>query len=529
MVLEEKYEYIHLYNMTKVILNKYDGAIVNDTRNPASNVAKILTNFDVNGFPYTLVPYRDSEDGNSNASNDLMQNWCIAKNTSSPTSTSDYSLFGLGRQTASNKVRIFKKALTNSSNDLSDASWTESSNNTASAQTTPNYNLFVYYPKLGMIFGAHANRYIFEYDPDGGTAFNETDLDLTSFTTVAQGIVHSKDDILYVPYDNKIAKNDNGTWTSAALTLPTGYYITSICEFNDDIAIGVAPVSGVGNSKVFIWDRSTTLATVKESIDWGYGLLNVLEEVDGYLLGISIYGNNTISQKNKIIFRYYTGAGAKSFYELYDTGTGTQTTRLPLAKQKVGGRLHFMLSISLNGARREGVWSFGRNQTGNWTLVHERTPDNDTLTENSGLGNLYNFIYVGDYLFQAFINSSSAHEVTKTNNTASFTATSIFESTVNQGMDLKDKIKNKQLKSISIGYKTLSAISGQVVVKYKVDGGSYTTVATCTTTGVNVLEFTTASGVPFTAGREYEFRLESTLGAEIINFEYDYDVIPTLA
>jgi len=529
MVLEEKLEFIHIYNM-KIILNNFRNGIVNDSRDTSSGIAKILTNFDVNGFPNTLTPYRDSEDGNSNASNDRMQTWCIAKNTSSPTTANDYSLFGLGRQTASDKVRIFKKNLTTgASNDLDDNSWTETSNNTASTNTTVNYNLFVYYPKLGMIFGAHANRYIYEYDPDGGTAFNETDADLTSFTTIAQGIVHSKDDILYVPYDNKIAKNDNGTWTTAALTLPSGYYITSICEFNDDIAIGMTPVSGSGNSKVFIWDRSTTLATIKESIDWGYGMLNILEEIDGYLVGISLYGNNTIAHRNKIIFRYYTGAGAKSFKELYDTGTGTQTTRLPIAKQKIGGRLHFMASISFGGSRREGVWSFGRNENGVWTLIHERTPDNDTQTENSGTGNLNGFFYVGDYLFQSFINSSSAYEVSKTNDQASYTATSIFESTVNQGMKLEDRIKMKQLTSISIGYKTLSAVSGQVVVKYKVDGGSFTTICTATTTGTNVLEFNNASGVPFTKGREYEFRLESTLGAEIINFEYDYDVIPTLS
>ncbi len=516
--------------MTKVILTKYNGGIVNDTRNPASNVARVVTNFDINGFPSSLVPYRDSENGNNNAATDLMRNWCIAKNTSSPTSGSDYSLFGLARQDAANRVRILKKNLTiGAATDLDDATWTESANNTEATQTSPNYDFFMYYPKLGMVFGAHNSRYIFEYDPDGGTAFNGTDADLTSFTNIAQGIVHSKDDCMYVPYDNKIAKNDNGTWTNAALTLPSQYYITSICEFNDDIAIAAAPTSGLGNSRVFIWDRSTTLATVKENIDWGYGALKVLEEIDGYLVGISILGNNTTAQKNRIIFRYYTGAGAKAFNEVYDTGTGTQVTSLPIYKQKIGGRIHFMLSISMNGARREGVWSFGKNETGTWTLVHERTPDNDTQTENAGQGALRGFFYVGDYLFQAFVNTSSEHEVTKTNDSASFTATSIFESTVNQGMDLEDKIKLKQLKSISIGYKTVSGAAGQVVVKYKVDGGSYTTVATCTTTGVNVFEFTAASGVHFTSGREYEFRIESTLGAEIINFEYDYAVIPTLA
>jgi len=507
--------------MTKVILNNYQGAIVNDTRNPASAVAKVLTNFDINGFPYTLVPYRDSESGDSAASTSKKQNFLIANYL--PGSTNDYRIFSLGVVSGTGRAEVLMKQLTTSANDLLDGGWSTPSNNASSAGTT-SFNLFVYYKKTGYIYGAKGGTDIWRFDPTAAGAWVDSHQALT-YTNIAQGIVHSKDDILYIPYDNKIAKNDNGTWTTAALTIPSAYYITSICEFNDDIAIGAAPLSGVGSSKVFIWDRSTTIATVKENVDWGYGILKVLEEVDGYLLGISIYGNNTVAQKNKVIFRYYTGSGAKSFYELYDTGTGTQTTVLPLAKQKIGGRLHFMLSISLNGSRRDGVWSFGRNQTGNWTLIHERTPNNDTAIDT---GAVYNFLYAGDFLFQSY-GASSNFALSKTNDTASFTATSIFESTVNQGMDLKDKIKRKQLTSICIGYKTLSAVAGQVVVKYKVDGGSYTTICTCTTTGTNVLEFTTASGVPFTDGREYEFRLESTLGAEIINFEYDYELIPTLA
>lgn len=510
-------------------MNKFSGGIVNDLRDPSTGVAKVVSNFDINTSPNRLIPYRSSEDGNSNSANDTMQNFCIAKNTSSPTSANDYSLFGLGRLTASDKVRIFKKNLsTGASTDLDDNTWTETANNVGSAVSTVNYNLFIYYPRLGMIFGAHGNRYIYEYDPDGGTAMNETDADLTAFTNIAQGIVHSKDDILYVPYDNKIAKNDNGTWTVAALTLPTQVYITSICEYGNYIAVATAPISGLGSSRVYIWDRDSSLTTLTENIDWGDGIIKVIEEMDGFLIGISssaITGGSTPIQKNKITFKYYTGAGAKSFFELEDEAIGTQSTILRQNKQKYRGRLHFMMSIYLNGSLREGVWSFGKNGD-RFNLVHERTANNDTAIQAGGIRG---FLYVGDYLFISSINASSAYIVMKTDDGATYSATSIFETVINPEMKNEDKIKLKQLTSISIGYRTRSAVSGQVVVKYRVDNGSYVTVCTCTTTGTNVLEFKDAVGVPFTKGREYEFRLESTLGAEIINFEYDYSVIPTLS
>jgi hypothetical protein len=507
--------------MTKVILNSYSGGIVNDPRNPSQDVARVVTNFDIVSKKNSLLPYRSSEDGNSNSTNDLMQSWCIAKNTSSPTTSGDFSLFGLGRQTASNKVRIFKKNLTTgASSDLDDNGWTETSNNTASAQSTPNYNLFVYYPKLGMIFGAHGSRYIYEYDPDGGTAFNETDADLTSFTNIGQGIVHSKDDILYIPYDNKIAKNDNGTWTTTALTLPSQYYITSICEFNDFIAIGAAPVDGVSTSRVFIWDRSTTLATVNESIDWGSGNLKVIEEIGGFLVGISLDGGASTTFKDRVIFRYFTGAGAVAF----DYMEGSSSSVLLQAKQKINNRIYFAMSFSLNGSTRHGVWSYGRGGQG-FNLVHERTPNNDTSIST---GPMRGFFYVGNYLFQAFVDASSNHTVTKTDDSATYAHTSKLESQINPKMVLEDRPKLKQLNSIAIGY--TSGASGQVIVKYRVDSSSsYTTVCTCTTTGVNVLEFKDASGVSFTSGREYEFSIESSLGAEIIYFDYDYSVIPTLA
>lgn len=504
--------------MAKAILSNFVGGIVNDPRDSSNGVALVVTNFDINTSPNRLIPFRSSEDGNSNAANDTMQNWLIALRTGTT-----YSIYGYGRVTASNKVRIFIKEFgTGAANDLDDNGWSETANNVSATQVTPSYECFIYYKKTASIYGIHAARYVWKYDPTGSGAFGETERDLgAGIAHVAQGIVHSKDDTLYIPYDNKIASLNNTTWTTAALTLPAQYYITSICEYNNFIAIAAAPLDGVSNSRVFIWDRSTTLTTITENIDWGYGSLKVLEEVGGYLIGISLYGVSSTTFKDRLVFKYYTGASAVAYEEILGVSGSSLTT----TKQKINNRVYFAGKISLNGTVREGVWSFGK--VGNkFTLVNERTPNNDTALTN---GLMLGFFYIGDYLFQAFTLNSGANYVSKTDDQPTYSATSIFESVINLNMTLADKIKLKQLHSISIGYKTLSAISGQVVVKYKVDGGSYTTICTCTTTGLNVLEFKDAAGVPFTMGREYEFRLESTLGADIINFEYDYSVIPTLA
>ena len=92
----------------------------------------------------------------------------------------------------------------------------------------------------------------------------------------------------------------------------------------------------------------------------------------------------------------------------------------------------------------------------------------------------------------------------------------------------EDIFKQKQLTSIVVRYDSLPT-AGQCVVKYKVDGGSYITVFTETTDSVVFTETPTAGGTSFTSGRDYEFRIESTGGAEIVGLEYNYENLETLA
>ncbi|GAH30408.1 unnamed protein product, partial [marine sediment metagenome] len=84
-------------------------------------------------------------------------------------------------------------------------------------------------------------------------------------------------------------------------------YITSICEFGNYLAIGAAPLSGLGGSVVYLWDRDSSLTTLSEIIDFGEGNLRVLEEIDGVLIGISSVGGTSDRFDDKAVFRLVSG------------------------------------------------------------------------------------------------------------------------------------------------------------------------------------------------------------------------------
>lgn len=500
--------------MGKIIEEKiqdFSGGITSNVRTANSSMAQAIANFDIYTDPHRLIPYYDSEDGNSNITNDTMQAWTIAIRTGTT-----YSLYGLGRQTATNKARIFYKDLTTgASTDLDDNGWTETANNTAT-QATPSYNCFVYYPRTGYIYGAHTGTHIYRYDPSGSGAFSDTHQAL-SYTNIAQGLVHSKDRILYIPYDNKIAKNDNGSWTTAALTLADDIYITSICEYGNMMAIACAPLSGIGKSRVILWDLDSTANTITEKIDWGSGVLKVLEEVDGNLIGITLDGGNSTRNTNKIVIKYYDGHNSQVLRVL-DSGSSTPT--LTLSKQKIDNRLYFLASSTLNNTPLFGIWSVGKNLNGQFVVTLDRTFYNDTLTTAAVL---FSFFYVGTYAFCTFTNNSTYY-LTKTNDTASYTATSFFETTKR---DFGDPSVQKSLKGVTITNEPLPANS-IVVVRYKTDEDTswteifrYSTQNGISHDAINI----ESGGATLPEYKEIQFRIESTGGAVITGLSYKAEVL----
>lgn len=490
----------------------FSGGITDDPRSTKDNVALMVSNFDALLNSRRLIPYRDTEAGDEGSTTSKKQAFCIALRTGTT-----YSLYALGVGASAEAEIQYKNLTTGSANDLDDDDWTSTANNLAASGTT-SFNLFVYYKKTGYIYGATSGTHVWRYDPSGGGAFVQTHQALT-YTTISQGLVHSKDDILYIPYDNKVAKNDNGSWTTAALTLPSHLYITSIAEHGSYLAIACAPLSGFGSSRVFLWDRDSTLATLSESIDWGSGILQVLDEVDGVLIGINVDGEGTSRFNSRIVFRYLSVSNAIKFKE-YVTGSASAT--LSIAKQRIDNRLYFLMSATVNGAIRSGLWSVGREQQSSpFTVVHELTQENDTAL---GGGALKGFYVHGDYRFISYVNNGGAYSLSKTNDTASYTATSIYEGKIFNG---GDSSITKKLIGITVMFEYLPA-AGSVTVKYRKDSEtSYTPIGTQTADAELSASFVNiaSSGANLPEFKEVTFRIESTGGAVITGYSFAYEAV----
>jgi len=416
--------------ITETKVNKFDGGIVNDPRDTRENTSSIVTNFDILTDPSRMIPYRDSEDGDSSSTNNKIHNFCIGRFDGTPT----YALYGLGQSTTgTSRAKVFRRSLT----DLTDATWTDGSNNESSANDSgaTNSELFVYYENQGEIYIADiANDKIMTFTTDEGTAWDES-VALT-MTHVTNGIVHSKDDICYFGYYNSAngtsgiyKKNGANAWASA-LTLPKNFRPTIVREYGNYIAIAgeifnpTAP--GFGGSTVYLWDRDATLNTLSESISWGDDRLMVLDEINGSLIGIS-FTTATARFNPRITFRYLS-VGETIEFATFTPTKASGTPDLLFRSQKVNNRLYFMSEMQMHGANRDGVWSVS-GTPGNFRIVHERTISNDTALDNENDA-LVGFFFVGDYLFQSYTDSS-VYKMTKTNDSASYTATSIYEKLFN--------------------------------------------------------------------------------------------------
>lgn len=506
--------------MGKIIsktINIFDKGMTNDYRTQDTRKSSLIKGFDAHTFAHKLVPFHDSETGDSSASTNQQRNFAIALRTGTT-----YSIYGLGVTSAGGGVARIHYMDTS---DLTGAGWS-SPTNADGDNGSISRDLFVEYKRVLYFYSTGTSHNGFcGYDIANTTMYQDSDVakEVTA-TNVAQGLVHSADDILYVPYDNLIAIKDNAVsssptagWTLAKLTLPAKFKVTSICEYGIYLAIACSPTSGFGNSIVYLWDRNST--SWNEAIDFGEGNLQILEEIDGYLVGISYVSLPSFTPK--LICRVYSGGKPQIINELINETTFSSSD-VPITKQKINGSLYFLATITLNGTKQQGLWKIGRNkQTGSWSLVMDRTPNNDTALTS---GSLEGFIIVGDYLFFAYI-SSSAYGLSKTNDTSSYTATSIYETTIqNEG----DSSITKKLIGASAIYEPL--VSGTAVLKFKKDENLTTSTFTQISSD-NTANSLKKAGVLDSTGanlpqyNEIVFRVESTGGAIITGIRYKFEVI----
>jgi hypothetical protein len=308
--------------------------------------------------------------------------------------------------------------------------------------------------------------------------------------------------------------HNNGSWNNTALALPSDITSGDICEDGNNLSIGVNRLNG--NTVEYIWDRDSSLTTLQENVDWGTGTLLFIENLGG--VKVAVFVENSLIPK--LILKYNTGTEIVTIAEFQCTLATVGTW-----KQKYNNSLLFLAELTIDGNVLKGLWKLERTSTG-FIFSLDRLPRNDTAL---GAGSLKGFYRTGDYVFISYLEPvNNGFTIWRTNDQASFTATSDFESTINEGMPEADRTRDKKLLAVALSIEPLQ--SGQsATLQYRVDGGSWTPILTQTTVGtVTTEQVIDAAGTQFTDGREYEFSVQSTGGASITEVKYKYNPTPTL-
>lgn len=524
--------------------------------------------FDIFTYPRRLVPTRTTT--TDNAVSTGIGNLLVG---------SDGIIYGLGND-GTNNQQLYKKA-DNATN------WAALSNGKTGSSAV-NGDLFIEYADTGAeankrsIF-CNGNAGIGALDKSNGGGVRTHSL---TYTSLSQGLVHPKNDRLYIPYttstgtfiaryDGSLGLPDNaGAWADTALTaIPTALVVTSVSFYGNYLAIACAPrgafalnatgkvlsnssSAGQFKSIVYLWDMDESLNTISETIDWGTGILQVLNNLNGRLVGISNVGGGTagisnIIDRNSIEIKTWAGGVAQLVKEI---STERQTTTVPSVNVNPNvnfiyrDRLYFSIDIvgGSTSPSRYGLWAFGLSKTsGRYAVTIERGATTDD-SETSVLA----AAATGDYFSMVYTTAGTmGFSVNNSNLTSPFNATSYYESCVNPGMLLlrntrHDFALRKQLTAVAVSF--LPLIAGQTVIaKYRVDsssgatgtlGAGWTTIRTYTSAnaGKNVDSLTyfettrDAANNSFSAGSYFEFRLETTGGAVITEYSYKYSKPTTI-
>lgn len=242
--------------ISEIKIANFSGGISDDPRESNATKFQTVRHFDVFSNPTRLTPYRSLEaDTNDGSTSTGMKQYFVQDYVYASGSA---KLYGLG-QTGGGLTKIVFKA------DATVGNWTLPASSEGNGEVQR--GCLVEYKDY--LWGFQGTTQVFRWGLLSGTpSITNSQGTVGTITSVAQGVI-AKDDNLYLPYNNKLARvTSGGTVNDAVLTLPTNFKITSICNFGNYLAIGCAPISTFnGVSKVFLWNL--TSPDVQEAIDWG--------------------------------------------------------------------------------------------------------------------------------------------------------------------------------------------------------------------------------------------------------------------
>lgn len=488
-------------------INSFFSGVADDARLVSDSNFLISKHFDIFSNPKRLTPYRSLEtDTNDGSTATGMKQYAVKDFLYASTSA---KLWGLGKN-GSGQTKIVYKA------DATTGNWTLPANSEGNGAVKN--GCFVEFKDY--LWGFQGTNQIWKYGTLSGTPSitNSAATVGATINSVANGVINSLGD-LYIAYNDTIVRISPAlTITDAAKTVPSNYKITSMCNYGNYLAIGCSPVSGYnGVSKVFLWDYAST-EKFQEVIDWGEGELRVLETVEGYLVGVTDrYLNNAVGAgKGSMIVQIWSGGVPQVVKEVFTKKLTGKS--IPLSKALRNNRLFWSAKIMTNDAGTEydeGIWSFGRKSSAYpWAITC------DVIDENVNTNGIDAFGVAGNYFFIAHSTDGS---IDKTNDAATYTFSSIYETPI---IDFGAPDNDKKVENIKVKFRRL--VAGETItVKMKVDDEtSWTTVGSYSTAGKCAYNFRNiATGAAFPSGKELKLRLESTGGLEPTGYELDVTIM----
>lgn len=514
--------------MAKVLIDRWDGGVSLSERPQTVNEQSSSQGFDIFRDSYKLTKIDNLTVNETAAGGSVTAGECPVYDATKR--ASDGRIIGVGATSGSGSpaFRFYRK------DSSITGTWQQ---NTSVGNGITNYNAYAVLYKdvqYGYYTQASESR-LYRYDSDSAMTLIGTTADYHASIT-PRPVVHSQDNNLYMATNKTISKFDGTTFTASAITLP--YLITSMCEFGTYLAIACqAPEGGV----IYLWGRDSTLTTLQDVIKVDNGKLQVIENLDGYLVAISEtpYDPNVSSISiagtyKTITARMYVGGTMKKIQSVYLGANEIGANQLLSHKKTIrDGTLLF--STGSNYLMR-----FGLNQNGQYVMSR----DCQAVAQGKSLVNQYGFFVLGDFLFSSFRASTGSpsegllyrNNSTLNGGTAEFVDTAYYVTTINPSMPIADRMKDKALAAVALKCYSLSTTTGTVTLKVSTDNGAtYTTLISqnAATTSFPSKYFrieasADIAGDPLPSGIEFLFKIESTYKIDFIEFFYEYDNLISL-
>ncbi len=341
---------------------------------------------------------------------------------------------------------------------------------------------------------------------------------LTAFTNVGQPVHHKADDYAYFFVDNLVYRFTGASSTtvwSLVLTLPNNMKIIGGVSYGNYLGIVCSPLElGATNSVLYLWDRDASLVTLTSKIDLGMGeAIHCCEAEDGgcWITQQARRTSGITSRNNYISVKYFNGYWETLEIPFGNTQDYFSSIKLVGNAWEERGIFYFPAEIITTGAAEtRNVIFAARRKGGKIELIVDQEITGVTADQNiNGIFSVGGIWYV----------SYNTAAQTLQQRVASTYPTCVYESKI---FDDGDPSLTKKLKKVTVMTSPLPATASVSLYYRKDEETAWTLIFTHTSTNsvshsaINI----ESSGATLPRYKEIQFKISSTVGAEINGFKY---------